>query len=313
MRKVVISGASGQDGTYLSQLLLQKQYEVHGLVRSLGRKLDSRIIQHKVDVTDQEQIRTVIEKVKPDEVYHLATGHEVGFKTDDHALTKATDFESTDFFLKAIFDFNPQTRFFYASSSRVFGAVKSSPQNEDYPLSPISEYAKAKIASMQLVREYRDHKNIFACTGILFNHESPLRNPFFLTRKISQTAAQIKLGLAHEIELGDLTARRDWGYAGDFVQAMWLMLQAETAKDYVIGTGQTHSVQDILEVVFSYLKLDWRKFVRVKDEFKRAPEPYEVVADISRIQKDLGWKPVKKFDQMMIEMLEEDLKLFSKN
>lgn len=312
MKKAIISGASGQDGSYLSALLLKKNYEVWGLVRSPERPLVPAVHRKLVDVTKENEIRNLIQDIRPDEVYHLATGHEVGFKTDDVELTRETDFGSTRSFLKAIEDYSPKTKFFYASSSRVFGAVQSAPQNEAYPLSPISEYAKAKIASMNLVKQYRNEKNIFACTGILFNHESPKRNPFFITRKITQAAVKIKLGLEKELVLGDLDARRDWGYAGDFVEAMWMMLQVLTPEDYVVGTGKTHSVKDILKVAFAHLDLDWTLFVRINDEFKRTPEPYEVVADISLIKNNLGWSPKKSFEEIIIEMVDADMRLFSK-
>lgn len=313
MRKALISGASGQDGFYLASLLLNKKYDVTGLVRSPDRPVALGVRAQLVDVTSESQIRNVVEMYRPDEIYHLATGHEVGFNTDDHALTKAIDTDSTLFFLKAISDFNPQTKFFYASSSRVFGAVQSSPQGENYPLNPISEYAKAKVASMELVKHYRKEKNIFACSGILFNHESPRRNPFFLPRKITQAVAKIKLGLEKELYLGDIESRRDWGYAGDFVLAMWMMLQVNHPTDYVIGSGKTHAVKDILKIAFSHVGLNWTNYVKVRDDLKRAPEPYEVVADIAKIKTDLGWEPSKKFDDMITEMVDVDLQLLVKN
>lgn len=315
MKKAFITGITGQDGSYLAELLISKGYEVHGLVRQKSdhqnlSEILSKINLHVGDVTDEIRLTGLIESISPDEIYHLATRHEVNITTEDYVKTNKVDAESTMFILMAIANHAPKAKFFYASSSNVFGEVKSSPQSEDYPLNPTTIYGISKASSMRLVRMFREKKDIFACSGILFNHESPRRNTFFLPRKITSTAAKIKLGLESQLILGDIESRRDWGYAGDVASAMWLMLQAEGPTDYVIGTGKTHSVRELLDIAFNRLNLDWKKYVQVSPEFVRQVEKHEIVADISKIKNELKWTPKKDFKSLIEDMVDSDLKLF---
>lgn len=319
MKVAFITGINGQDGSYLAEFLLDKGYEVHGLTRSfLGQPevalfrishILDKINLYVGDVSDEVIVRELVGSIKPDEIYHLATKHEVDITIEDYLQSRNTNIDSTVYFLAAIEELQPSCRFFYGSSSKVFGCSSSSPQNEKTGFNPNSIYAISKVASMQLVRLYRSQKDLFACSGILYNHESPRRDLFFLPRKITSTAAKIKLGLEKELVLGDLDARRDWGYAGDFVEAMWLTLQAGKSDDYVIGTGEMHSVRDILDAAFGYLELDWGQYVKVNSALVRPKEKFEMVADISKIKKELGWTPRTKFEGWIKMMIQEDLRL----
>jgi GDPmannose 4,6-dehydratase len=213
------------------------------------------------------------------------------------------------YFLSAISDLRPECRFFFASSSNIFGFASTEPQNERTDLSPDSIYGVTKVAGMHLVRLHRVQKGLYGCSGILFNHESPRRDLNYLPKKITSTAAKIRLGLETKLELGDLDARRDWGFAGDYVEAMWLSLQAEKPDDYVIGTGETHTVRDILDIVFGLLDLDWKQYVKVNPALVRPKNPTIMVADITKISATLGWKPKTKFSELMRMMIEEDMRL----
>lgn len=319
MKTALITGIAGQDGSYLAELLLSKGYEVHGLIRPFSGS--NELVLHRIhhiigeinlhvdDISDEEVVRSHVAGIKPDEIYHLATKHEVGITTEDYLLSRSINIDSTAYFLSAINELQPKCRFFYASSSNVFGRASTSPQNEETNLSPDSIYSISKVAGMHLVRLHRNQMGLFACTGILFNHESPRRDIFFLPRKITSAAARIKLSLEKELELGELDARKDWGFAGDFVEAMWLTLQAEMPDDYVIGSGETHTVRDILDASFGLLELDWKQYVKVNPKLVRPRGKTEMVADISKIEKKLGWTPKTKFNELIKMMLEEDLRL----
>ena len=319
MKTAFITGITGQDGSYLAEFLLGKGYEVHGLTRQFSGRAEvalprlrhvlDKINLHIGDLSDQMVARELVEHIKPDEVYHLATKHEVGITVDEYIATRSIDVDATLYFLGAIAELRPKCRFFYASSSNVFGSPSSSPQNEKTIFNPHSIYGISKVSSMHLVRMFRSKRQLFACSGILYNHESPRRDLFFLPRKITSTAAKIKLGLEKVLVLGELDARRDWGYAGDFVEAMWLMLQADKPQDYVIGTGETYSVRDLLDIVVGYLGMDWAQYVKVDGALIRPKGSIEIVADISEIQRDLGWAPKTKLEDMMKMMVQEDIKL----
>lgn len=319
MRTALITGIAGQDGSYLAEFLLSKGYEVHGLIRPYSGKPElvlhrilhilSKINLHVGDIADEGVVRERVGSISPDEIYHLATTHEVSITTENYLLSRSVNIDSTEYFLSAIHELQPKCRFFYASSSNVFGRVTTAPQNEETNLSPDSLYSISKVAGMHLVRLHRTQRGLFACSGMLFNHESPRRDLFFLPRKIASAAARIKLGLAKEFELGELDARKDWGYAGDFVEAMWLSLQAETPDDYVIGTGETHAVRDILDAAFGLLELDWKQYVKVNPRLVRPREGTEMVADISKIKNKLGWTPKTGFKELIKMMVEEDLRL----
>lgn len=319
MKIALITGIAGQDGSYMAELLLGKGYAVHGLVKVLPEKqsgalsrishIADRLVLHVGNVSDYAVVHELIKKVQPDEVYHLATKHDLKNSLENYLEIQGANIDSTYFFLNAIKEIKPNCRFFFASSSKIFGKVSCSPQNELTSLSPNSLYGISKVAGMHLVKMYRDEHNIFACSGILYNHESPRRDPFFLPKKITSTAAKIKFGLAKELKLGDLDAKRDWGFAGDFVEVMWLMLQAEKPEDYVIGTGEIHTVRDVLDVAFGSLGLEWGKYVVTDPSLVGAKEPFEMVADISKVERGLNWKPRVLFKDLIKMMTEEDLKL----
>ncbi|MBI5305978.1 GDP-mannose 4,6-dehydratase [Candidatus Wolfebacteria bacterium] len=325
MKKALITGITGQDGSYLAELLLEKGYEVHGLARVMAFEdsqhrfsrinhllKENRIILHYGDINDYPTVWRIIFKIKPDEVYHLAAISSIISSFEDDFGTFKTNSDSVHYFLSAIKELNSNTKFYFAGSSEMFGRPKISPQNENTQFNPISPYAISKLTGFNLTRMYREVHKIFACTGITYNHESPRRGFNFVTRKITSMAAKIKLGLAKELQLGSLDAKRDWGFAGDFVEAMWLMLQADESDDYVIGTGETHTVQELIEIAFSHIGLDWQKFVVIDKEFVRSPETFEFRANPEKIKIVLGWHPKVKFENMVKMMVDADLKLLSK-
>ncbi|MDP3015303.1 MAG: GDP-mannose 4,6-dehydratase [bacterium] len=320
MKKALITGIAGQDGSYLAEFLLEKGYEVHGLVLELPNEnnlqdffrinhIFPQIILHQGDITDTKRIREVIAEVKPDEIYDLAAIVDtlVSFDTEFNILHN--NMSGVHNILGAIKEYTPKAKFYFASSSLVFGNPAVSPQDENTPKNPITPYGIAKTAGCNLVEMYREAYGIFACFGILFNHESPRRDSKFLPRKIIQAAARIKKGLQQELKLGDLDAMRDWGFAGDYVEAMWLMLQADKPDDYVIGTGEIHSVKDILDIAFKEVGLDWGKYVVVSDEFFRKEGDIPMVADISKIKNKLNWQPKTKIEELIKMMVREDIRI----
>jgi GDPmannose 4,6-dehydratase len=321
MKKALITGVTGQDGSYLTELLLEKGYKVHGLARPLGPEVSKtnypninhlfpkkNFILHHGDLMDYPTIQRLFQEIKPDEVYHLA-GQKQSQKFEDDFGSFALNINVTQFFLSAIKNLKPRCRFYLAGSSEMFGRALISPQDESTLFNPVSPYAISKVAAFHLIKTYREFYNIFACTGILYNHESPRRDFKFVSRKITSTAAKIKLGLEKELRLGDLDAKRDWGFAGDYVEAMWMMLQSEKADDYVIGTGETHTVREFVEIVFDYLGLNWRKFVVIDKKFLRQPEIAEIRANPAKIKKALNWAPKVKFSNLVRMMVDADLKL----
>ena len=314
MKTALITGITGQDGSYLAELLLLKGYKVHGLIRSFsggaGLRLlhiENKIALHVGDISDEKFVRNHINSINPDEIYHLATNHEVGFTSEEYVQSASINIDSTRHFLSAIDEFKYKCRFFYASSSKIFGPAVMTPQNEETIFNPDSIYSITKVAGMHLVRLYRNQRNLFACSGILYNHESPRRDLLYLPKKITSTAVRIKLGIENKLSLGDLDAKRDWGFAGDYVAAMWMMLQAKEPKDYVIGTGTTHSVEWVLNFVFSQLKLDWREHVIHDPGLVRTSDAAEMRADIAKIKVDLGWEPKTDFPDILKMMIESEL------
>ncbi len=319
----LITGITGQDGSYLAELLLGKGYSVHGLMRRTAAEhqddrlsrinhLLGRVTVHYGDITDYPTVYHTIAKVQPDEVYHLAAQSQVKVSFDDEFGTLSTNLNGTQHFLAAIRALKPSCRFYFAATSELYGQVRGSPQNEDTPFNPVSPYAISKLAGFHLTKMYRNAYGIFACSGILFNHESPRRGSEFVTRKITTTAAKIKLGLEKQLVLGNLDAKRDWGHAKDYVEAMWLMLQQDKPDDYVIGTGETRSIRDFLDVAFGHLGLDWEQHVVVDEKFYRPLEVHELRADASKARQKLGWAPKTSFQELVKSMVEEDLKKFQK-
>ncbi len=249
----------------------------------------------------------VVDKIKPDECYHLAAQSFVSYSFEDEFSTFGTNIDGTHYVLSALQEIAPNCRFYFAASSEMFGNAKTTPQNEDTPFYPRSTYGISKLAGFHLTRNYREAYELFALSGILFNHESPRRGFEFVTRKVTNTVAKIKLGLERELRIGNLEAKRDWGYAGDYVKAMWLMLQQDVPDDYVIASGETHSVKELLDVAFSHVDLNWNDYVIVDKNFYRPAEIYELRGESSKARKKLGWKPTISFRDIIRIMVDEDI------
>ncbi|MBI5682438.1 MAG: GDP-mannose 4,6-dehydratase [Deltaproteobacteria bacterium] len=318
MGKALITGITGQDGSYLAEFLLEKGYEVHGIVRRVAiedpehrlwriRHILDKITLHAASMESYASIFNVVDKVKPDECYHLAAQSFVSYSFEDEFSTINTNINGTHFVLSAIKEKAPECKFYFAGSSEMFGLVKETPQNENIPFHPRSPYGISKVAGFDLTRNYREAYNLFACSGILFNHESPRRGYEFVTRKITNAVAKIKLGLDKELRLGNLEAERDWGFAGDYVQAMWLMLQQDEPDDYVIATGETHTVKEFVEKAFDYIGLDWKDYVKVDEKFYRPSEIHILKGDYSKAKNTFGWEPKVKFDELVKMMVEVDI------
>jgi len=319
-KRVLITGITGQDGSYLADLLLKKGYEIHGIVRRVAledtehhlwriRHLMKKIVLHSGSMESYASIFKIIENVKPHECYHLAAQSFVSYSFEDEFSTINTNINGTHFLLSSIKEKAPRCRFYFAGSSEMFGKVREVPQNENTPFHPRSPYGISKVAGFDLTRNYREAYGLFACSGILFNHESPRRGYEFVTRKISMGVARIKLGLADSLVLGNLDAKRDWGYAQDYVKAMWLMLQQDNPDDYVIATGETHSVREFVDIAFACAGLDWKKHVKVDKAFYRPAEVQALVGDYRKAAAELGWKPQVKFKELIQMMVAADIKL----
>src|SRR5262245_58982265 len=315
MRTALITGITGQDGSYLAELLLAKGYAVHGIVRRASTEtferiahLADRIQLHQADLLDQLSIIDVLRSVRPDEVYNLAAMSFVPTSWKQPVLTGEFTAIGVTRMLEAIRLLDPhRIRFYQASSSERFGKVQQVPQTELPPFYPRSPYGVAKVYGHWITVNYRESYGMFCCSGILFNHESPRRGREFVTRKVTDAVARIKLGLADELRLGNLDAQRDWGYAGDYVRAMWLMIQQDKADDYVIATGKTHSVRELVEMAFGCVDLDWRKYV-VQDPALIRPAEVDLLAgDCAKAERVLGWRPEVDFASLVRMMVEADL------
>ena len=316
MRKALITGITGQDGSHLAELLLEKHYRVLGMIRHTSTSSLSRIkhIRERVDIVDgdlldQSSLTSILEKHQPDEIYNLAGMSFVPVSWQQPVLTAEFTGLGVTRLLEAVRHVCPQARFYQASSSEMFGKVRETPQRETTAFHPRSPYAVAKAYGHYITVNYRESYGLFACSGILFNHEGPRRGLEFVTRKITHAAAQIKLGLAQELRLGNLQSKRDWGYAGDFVRAMWLMLQQPKPDDYVIGTGATHTVQEFVEIAFDYLDLDWRRFVVVDPQLYRPAEVDLLLGDATKARHTLGWQPEVTFHELVRMMVDADVNL----
>jgi GDPmannose 4,6-dehydratase len=314
MPRALITGITGQDGSYLAEHLLAKGYEVVGVVRRTSHhsyeRIDhllDRITIVPADLLDQHSLTVVLQETRPDEVYNLAAQSFVPTSWTQPVLTGEFTALGVTRILEAIRLVHPSARFYQASSSEMFGKVHETPQSEKTPFYPRSPYGVAKLYGHWITVNYRESYGMYAVSGILFNHESPRRGIEFVTRKVTDGAARIKLGLATELRLGNLDARRDWGYAGDYVDAMWRMLQQPEPLDYVIGTGEMHSVQDLVEVAFGHLGLDWMKYVRSDERFKRPAEVDILLADPRRAHTELGWQPQVPFAKLVTMMVDADL------
>jgi len=323
MKRALITGITGQDGSYLAELLLEKGYEVHGIVRRVAiedpehrmrriRHILGNIHLHAGSLENYASIFNIMEHVKPDECYHLAAQSFVSYSFDDEFTTFNTNLNGTLFILSALKEKTPKCKFYFAGSSEMFGLVKETPQNENTPFHPRSPYGISKAAGFYITQNYREAYNIFACSGILFNHESPRRGFEFVTRKISLGIAKIKMGLTNELKLGNLEAKRDWGYAPEYVQGMWLMLQQDRPEDYVIATGETHSVKEFAEASFRHAGLDCHKYLVQDNKFYRPAEVVLLQGDYGKAQKALGWEPKVKFDELVKIMVDSDIQLLQK-
>lgn len=318
MKRAFITGIDGQDGSYLAEYLLEKGYEVHGMVRRVAledsehhlwriKHILKKITLHPASLESYPSIFKIVEKVKPNECYHLAAQSFVSYSFEDEFSTINTNINGTHFVLSAIKEKAKNCKFYFAASSEMFGLVRETPQKEDTPFHPRSPYGISKVAGFDLTRNYREAYGLFACNGILFNHESPRRGYEFVTRKISSKVAEIKLGLAKELRLGNLDAKRDWGFAGDYIKAMWLMLQQRKPDDYVIATNETHSVREFVSLAFKYVGLDWKKYTVIDKTFYRPAEVHLLKGDYSKANKKFGWKPEVSFPGLVKMMVSADL------
>jgi GDPmannose 4,6-dehydratase len=314
--RALITGVTGQDGSYLAEFLLEKGYEVYGLVRrSSLEKFDriqlciERINLVEGDLTDQSSLDSVIQAVKPDEVYNMAAQSFVPVSYSQPVLTADVTGLGVVRVLEAIRRHQPKAKFLQASSSEMYGKVQESPQNENTRFYPRSPYGASKVFAHYITVNYRESYGLFACSAISFNHESPRRGLEFVTRKVTYQVARIKCGLASKLTMGNLEAERDWGFAGDYVRAMWLMLQQPTAEDYVVATGETHSVRELLEAAFAAAGLDWRNHVEIDPKLIRPAEVDYLCGDSTKVRQKLGWKPTVGFEQLIEMMVAADLKL----
>ena len=320
MKKALISGITGQDGSYLAELLLDKGYEVHGIIRRVAmedpehrmwriRHLLDKVHFHSASLESYPSLFRVVREVQPDECYHLAAQSFVSYSFEDEFSTFNTNINGTHYMLSAVRETSPACRFYFAGSSEMMGKVREVPQHELTPFYPRSAYGISKVAGFDLTRNYREAYGLHASSGILYNHESPRRGFEFVTRKITHTVAKIKLGLARELPLGNLDAKRDWGHAKDYVKVMWLMLQQNEPGDYVAATGVTHSVRDFAELAFKQAGLDYREFVTFDKKLFRPAEVDVLQGNAAKARHVLGWKNTYSFEQLVREMVEEDLKL----
>jgi GDPmannose 4,6-dehydratase len=315
MKTALITGITGQDGSYLAELLLSKGYRVLGMVRRASVERFDRIehLREKVeliegDLADQTSLDRAVTDARPDEVYNLAAQSFVPTSWNQPTMTGDVTGLGVARILEAIRKHSPKTRFYQASSSEMFGKVIETPQSERTPFYPRSPYGVAKVYGHYITVNYRESYGIHACSGILFNHESPRRGLEFVTRKVTDAVARIKAGKADKLKMGNLDARRDWGFAGDYVDAMWRMLQAATPEDYVVATGVQHSVKELVEIAFGAAGLDWRKYVELDPKFIRPAEVDLLVGDASKAKRDLGWTPHVTFEELVEMMVDADLK-----
>ncbi|MCS7315508.1 MAG: GDP-mannose 4,6-dehydratase [Bryobacterales bacterium] len=316
-KRALITGITGQDGSYLAEFLLERGYEVHGIVRRVALEdpehrlsrilhLLGRVELHAASLESYASLHQVVEQTAPDECYHLAAQSFVSYSFDDEFSTLQININGTHYLLAALKRIVPRCRFYFAGSSEMFGNAPHAPQNEQTPFMPRSPYGISKVAGFHLTRNYRETYGMHASNGILFNHESPRRGFEFVTRKITSGVARILAGKARELRLGNLDARRDWGHARDYVQAMWLMLQQPEPGDYVVATGETHSVREFCELAFGYAGLDYRDYVVCDPQLYRPAEINVLQGDAGRAHQILGWEPTVRFEQLVWEMLEHD-------
>ena len=317
-KRALITGITGQDGSYLAEHLLSLGYEVHGLVRRVALEdpirrlhrishLVDRLVLHPATLETYPSIFNVISRVALDECYHLAAQSFVAESFNDGFSTMNTNINGTHYMLAALYELRRDCKFYFAGTSEMFGKVRETPQTEMTPFHPRSPYGISKVAGFELTRNYREAYGMFCCNGILFNHESPRRGFEFVSRKITSTAAQIKLGMATELAMGNLDAKRDWGHAADYVKAMYLMLQQPEPDDYVVATGETHTVREFCELAFCELGLDYEKYIKVDDRYYRPAEVHVLLGDSAKARRQLSWEPKYQFSELVKEMVHADL------
>jgi GDPmannose 4,6-dehydratase len=324
-KKSLVTGITGQDGSYLAELLLGKGYEVHGLIRRASsfnterlepiyqdpHRSDARLFLHYGDLADSIVVSTLIAEIKPDEIYNLAAQSHVRVSFDIPEYTGDITAVGTTRILEAMRKATPDARFYQASSSEMYGLAQERPQRETTPFYPRSPYGVAKVYSYWMAVNYRESYGLHASNGVLFNHESPRRGETFVTRKITRAVARIKAGLQKKLFLGNLDAKRDWGYAPEYVEAMWMMLQQDKPDDYVIATGETHTVREFLDLAFKHAGLEWEKFVEIDPRYYRPAEVDVLIGDASKAKKQLGWKPKTNFEELVRIMTEADMALLA--
>lgn len=322
-KKALITGISGQDGSYLAELLLEKGYQVHGLVQHVEledperrlfriKHLTDRLHLHPASIESFPGLFRAIERIQPDECYHLAAASFVSYSFDDEFAIFNANVTGTHFMLSVIRESAPKCRFYFAASSEMFGRAPCSPQDENTPFHPRSAYGITKVTGFYLTQNYRENYGLFACSGILYNHESERRGFEFVTRKITSTVARIKLGRVNELRLGNLDAIRDWGYAPDYVDAMWRMLQQESPDDYVIATGEPHSVRAFVQAAFEVAGLDWQKYVTIDPRFYRPAEEQILTGNALKARTRLDWSPRVRFEELVQRMVQADIELLER-
>ena len=324
MKKIaLITGITGQDGSYLAEFLLKKGYSVHGLVRRVAaedkshrfwrlKNFINKLKIHAGSLESYASIINIITKIKPHEIYHLGAQSYIDYAFKDEFSTINTNINGTHFLLSAIKEFSPKTKFYFAGSSEMFGKVREIPQTEKTPFYPRSVYGISKVAGFDLTRNYREAYNLYCCSGILFNHESPRRGFEFVTRKITHAVARIKFGLQKDLQLGNMDAKRDWGHAKDYVEAMWLMLNKKKPDDYVISTGKHYTVRDFAKLAFELVDLDYKKYVKIEKNLYRPSEVESLLGNCKKAKRELKWKPKYDFKKLVEDMVKTDLEFVEK-
>ena len=311
----IITGVSGQDGSYLAELLVKKKYKIYGILNPKKKRnlknlvnIKNKIIFKNVDINNFSKIKNLIKKIKPNEFYHLAAQSFINYKFEDEFFKLNPNINGTHYILSAIREFSPKTKFYFAASSELFGNIKKSPQNEETKFNPRSAYGVSKVAGFYLTKNYREAYNIHACSGILYNHESPRRNQNFVSRKISKNLSLIIKGKIKKFKLGNINSKRDWGHARDYVYAMWKMLQQKKPQDFVIGTGKLHSVKEFIECAFKYVNLNYKNHIKIDKKLFRPNDKIILRADFKKAKKILKWSPKISFKSLVHEMVDYDLK-----
>ena len=311
----IITGISGQDGSYLAELLIKKKYKIYGILNPQKKKnlknlrsIKEKLLFKNIDINNYQKIKDLIRKIKPSEFYHLAAQSFINYKFEDEFFKLNPNINGTHYILSAIKQFSPKTKFYFAASSELFGNTKNSPQNEETKFNPRSAYGVSKVAGFYLTKNYREAYNIHACSGILYNHESPRRNESFVSRKITKNLSLIIKGKVKKISLGNINSKRDWGHAKDYVYAMWKMMQLKKPQDFVIGSGKIHTVKDFIKLAFKHVNLNYKKYIKIDSKLFRPNDKVTLKANFNKAKKILKWRPTITFNSLVKEMVEYDLR-----